>query len=174
VNRCERPVFLTGFMACGKTTVGRLLAGELGYGFLDTDDLVEQREGRSIERVFTESGEGHFRRAEWEALMGLESLERAVLATGGGAFLGYLQRRWMIERGRTVWLDVPLDLARRRIEVEGPGERVRPLWRKNDPLALRALFEKRRAVYALAEIRADASGPADEIARSLARVLRRA
>ena len=167
-----RPVFLIGFMACGKTTVGRLLAAELDCGFLDTDDLVERREGRSIERVFAESGEGRFRRAEWEALLSLDGIERTVVATGGGAFLGHLQRRWMIERGRTVWLDVPLEVARRRTEAEGPGGRGRPLWRVHDPLALRALFERRRAAYALAEIRVDAAPPALEVARGLARILR--
>lgn len=167
-----RPVFLIGFMACGKTTVGRLLAGELGYGFVDTDDLVERREGRSVERVFADSGEGQFRRAEWEILKGLDGLDRTVVATGGGTFLGYAQRRWMIDRGRTVWLDVPLDIARSRTAAEGPGARVRPLWRGNDPIGLRALFEKRRAAYALAEIRADASAPAAEIARALASTLR--
>ena len=102
-------MFLVGFMASGKTTVGRLLAGRLGFSFADTDEHVEARSGRSIERIFAESGEGVFRRLEWEALQDLGGAEKSVIATGGGLFLGYVQRRFMIERGSTVWLDAGLD-----------------------------------------------------------------
>ena len=169
----DRPVFLVGFMASGKSTVGRRLAVELDFTFVDTDERVEQREGRSIEGVFTESGEGYFRRVEWECLQELAGAERAVVATGGGLFLGYAQRRFMIERGRTVWLDVPLEVVRRRVEAAPPGARARPLWKPDDPAAWRAWFERRRAAYALAQFRADASGAVGETARELARMLSR-
>jgi shikimate kinase len=171
----ERLVFLVGFMASGKTTVGRLLAAELGYGFVDTDERVEHREGRSVDRVFAESGEGHFRRVEWEVLQGLVELGPTVVATGGGLFLGYRQRRWMIERGPTVWLDVPFEIARRRAEAErSTAQRGRPLMKSGDPTALRTLFDRRRASYFLARFRVDASGPAEDVARSVAGLLGRA
>jgi len=169
----DSPVFLVGFMASGKTTVGRLLAGELECDFADTDELVEQREGRPIDRVFAESGEGHFRRVEWEVLQGLGGLARAVVATGGGLFLGHAQRRWMIGHGRTVWLDVPLELARERVAGQSVDARARPLWDSRDPVAQRALFERRRATYALADYRADASGSPAETVRVVERLLAR-
>jgi shikimate kinase len=161
----DRPIFLVGFMASGKSTVGKALAKALGWRLLDTDDLVEEREHRSVERIFSESGQSFFRQAEAEALRSLDDLRRAVVATGGGLFLGYESRRWMIDHGRTVWLDVPLEAARRRVEGGRSGRRGRPLWEGNDALALRALYEKRRAAYALAEVRIDAAvGPTGEVA----------
>ena len=67
MNHDDRPIFLVGFMASGKSAVGRALARALGWRLLDTDDLVEQREHRSVERIFNESGQAFFRRAESEA-----------------------------------------------------------------------------------------------------------
>jgi shikimate kinase len=153
----DRPIFLIGFMASGKSTVGRALARSLGWRLLDTDDLVEQREQRSAERIFSESGEAFFRRAESEILRSLDDLRSAVVATGGGLFLGYESRRWMLGHGRTVWLDVPLEAARRRVEGGRARRRGRPMWEGSDAVALRSLYEKRRAAYALAEVRVDAA-----------------
>ena len=166
-------VFLVGFMASGKTTVGRLLAERLGFSFADTDDRVEARAGRSIERIFAESGEGVFRRLEWEALRELGGLEKAVVATGGGLFLGYLQRRFMIEGGTTVWLDAALEVVCRRIDEERrAGARERPLWPVDDPVALSALFARRRATYALAAVRVDGAGTPEGVAAEAARALK--
>jgi len=168
----DRPIFLVGFMASGKSAVGRELAKALGWRLLDTDDLVEQREQRSAERIFSESGQAFFRRAESEVLRSLDDLRRAVVATGGGLFLGYESRRWMIDHGRTVWLDVPLEAARRRVEGGRSGRRGRPLWEGNDALALRALYESRRAAYALAEVRIDAAeGQTTDVAVRIRQVL---
>jgi shikimate kinase len=168
----DRPIFLVGFMASGKSTVGKALAKALGWRLLDTDDLVEEREQRSIEKIFSESGERFFRRAEAEVLRSLDDLRRAVVATGGGLFLGYDSRRWMIEHGRTVWLDVPLEAARRRVEGRRSGRRGRPMWEGNDALALRVLYENRRAVYALAEVRIDATaGKTGEVAAHIREAL---
>jgi shikimate kinase len=156
VSLLPRPIFIVGFMGSGKSTVSRLLAARLGREVLDTDEWVTRREGRSIERIFTESGEGHFRRVEQEALESLDPSKASVVSTGGGLFLGLAQRRFMKQRGPTVWLDAPLEACRERVGAQAGG---RPLWRTEDPVALRALFEKRRAVYALADLRVDA-GPA--------------
>ncbi len=165
-GRAARPVFLVGFMGSGKTAAGRALADLLGWDFVDTDELVVQREGRAIERIFEESGEGRFREAEWQALRSLSGLERAVVATGGGLFLGVPQRAFMKREGTTVWLDVPFDVARARV---GAG-RGRPLWTPDgDDVAFRAFFERRRAVYALADIRVDAAaGDPAGLARRIA------
>jgi shikimate kinase len=168
----DRPIFLVGFMASGKSTVGRALAKALGWRLLDTDDLVEEREQRSIERIFAESGETVFRRIEAEVLRSLIDVRRAVVATGGGLFLNRSSRRWMIEHGRTVWLDVPLEAARRRVERRRAGGRGRPMWEGSDALALRALYEKRRAAYALAEVRVDASrGKTERVAARIREAL---
>lgn len=157
----DRPVFLIGFMGSGKSAVGRLLADRLGRDFIDTDDLVVEREGRSIERIFREAGEAEFRRAEREALQALAGRRECVVATGGGLFLGFFERCWLREQGTTVWLDAPFSACLGRVS-SGAG---RPLWAAGkDPEAFRALFEKRRAAYALAAVRVDAAGSPDETA----------
>lgn len=138
-------------MGAGKSAAGRVLAARLGWEFDDTDDLVESAAGRSIEEIFRSSGEGAFRELEWQALQLFESRKQVVVAAGGGLFLGVAQRAFLKRYGETIWLDAPLRCIRRRIG-EGHG---RPLWDRHDPVALRAFFEKRRAVYALADARVD-------------------
>jgi shikimate kinase len=168
VSPNERPIFLVGFMGSGKTSVGRLVAGRLGWDFIDLDELVARSVGRSIEQIFLDSGEPAFRRAERAALETLESRQRCVVATGGGLFQEASNRRWLRTHGRAIWLDVPYLECVRRIG-SGAG---RPLWDPDaDPEAFRALFERRQAAYALAAARVDASGPADEVAGELLRML---
>jgi shikimate kinase len=162
-------VFLVGFMASGKSTVGRLLAARMSWEAVDTDLLVEQRAGCAVEAIFRDWGEGRFRQLEWEALQALGDRSRVVVATGGGAFLGAAERRFMRRCGRTVWLDVPLEECRRR----AASGAVRPVWQAADPVAFRAFFDKRRAAYALAEIRLpwEAGQGPEEVAEHLLRYL---
>jgi len=157
-----RPLFLIGFMGAGKTAIGKELAARLGWRFVDTDTLVERAEGRPIDAIFRESGEGVFREAEWRALGSLAGERSIVVATGGGLFLGAAQRRFIRRHGRSVWLDVELEVARERV---GRGD-TRPLWITRDAIALRILFEKRRAAYALAEVRVDTSHESPGVAAS--------
>ena len=79
------PVFLTGFMGVGKTRVGRILARELGCCFLDTDQMVEQRAGKSIAEIFADEGEAHFRQLERDCVLKTCQRPDAVVALGGGA-----------------------------------------------------------------------------------------
>jgi len=148
-----RPLFLVGFMGSGKSTVGRTLARHVGWAFQDTDSRIEQDEGRTVAEIFAQSGEVCFHRLERRILTDLGSPRRTVIATGGGMFAVAKLRHEMQRNGCTVWLDVPLSAIRRR--VGSPANR--PLWDTADPLSQRALFEKRRAVYALARLRVDAS-----------------
>jgi shikimate kinase len=162
VSETRRTVFLVGFMGTGKSSVGACLAELLGVRFVDTDALVEREEGRSVERIFRESGEDHFRQMERRVLRELDSTEPLVVATGGGLFTGEAERSWMNERGHTVWLDVPLDELRKRIG-EGSG---RPLWK--DDAAFLEMFETRKKAYRQAHHRVDAGhGSPEEIARRI-------
>ena len=160
----DAPVFLVGFMGAGKSTAGRALAARWGWAFEDTDALVERREGRAVETIFRDSGEGRFREAEWEVLRSLEGRARVVVATGGGLFLGVAQRAFVRAHGVSCWLDAPLAVVAARV---GAGA-SRPLWPADDALSRRAFFERRRAAYALADLRVDASrGGADELASAI-------
>ena len=111
-------IYLVGFMGAGKTEVGRRLASRGGRQFADTDALVEAADGRSIESIFREAGEGYFREAEERVLEELLERNGFVVATGGGLFVGYRQRSRMKQAGRTVWLDASLEVIERRVGVE--------------------------------------------------------
>lgn len=77
-------VVLTGFMGAGKSTIGRLLAQELGFGFVDTDEYIEENAGRSIPEIFEKEGEAGFREYEWETAQDLRFADNLVIAVGGG------------------------------------------------------------------------------------------
>jgi shikimate kinase len=158
----DAPIFLVGFMGVGKSSVGRALAARLRWDFEDTDALVVQAEGRPIDDIFRTSGEGRFRELEWEALRSLGRRTRMVVATGGGLFLGVAQRAFIRAEGLSCWLDAPLAVVAERV-VDGAS---RPLWLDDDALSRRTFFDRRRAAYALATLRVDASsGRADDVAR---------
>lgn len=75
---------LTGFMGTGKSTVGRILAEQLHFDFVDTDELIERRAGKSIARIFAEEGEPAFREWERQVVGELAARRRTIIATGGG------------------------------------------------------------------------------------------
>ena len=80
-------IFLIGYRASGKSSVGKLLAEKLGMSFIDTDDLVEERAEKTIGKIFEAQGEGHFRNLESEAVNSVCKMKSCVVALGGGAVL---------------------------------------------------------------------------------------
>jgi shikimate kinase len=146
-------IFLVGFMGSGKSTVGRALAEELGWGFADLDEDIEKREGLSISQIFETRGEAEFRRAETAALQErVRSIERGkpcVIALGGGAFLSEENFEIVSNNGVSVWLDCPYSTVERRLAGQHVEYNHRPLAR--DPEKLRELFAVRRAGYERAD-----------------------
>ena len=146
-------IYLVGFMCSGKTTVGRLLAERLGWHFIDLDGEIEAEHGASIAGIFEQQGEAAFRTLETEALRKRLKLVRGgrpvVIALGGGTFAQPENVELLEENGVTVWLDCPLETARRRLG----DDCARPLAR--DPQRFAALYEERRAAYAHADYRID-------------------
>jgi shikimate kinase len=142
-------IYLTGFMGSGKTTVGRLLAEEMGWAFVDLDDDIEAATGCTITELFATRGEAEFRRIEHDALKArvhkVMCGEPVVLALGGGAFAQPGNRELLEDAGVSIWLDAGLDLIRQRIAEETH----RPL--AQDPERFAALYEQRRAEYAKAD-----------------------
>ena len=137
-------------MGAGKTTVGRALAKSLRWNFLDLDDVIEQRERKSVAEIFASSGEPAFRRMESAALAALLQDHRAgsdlILALGGGAFVQKQNRDALISCGAiTVLLAAPAEELRRRCQAE---RKVRPLAQQD--ARFNELFAARRADYALA------------------------
>ncbi|HEY2845722.1 MAG TPA: shikimate kinase [Bryobacteraceae bacterium] len=142
-------IFLVGFMGSGKSTVGRALADELGWGFADLDEDIEKREGMSIHQIFETRGEPGFRDAETAALRervrSVEGGKPCVVALGGGAFLSDDNFQMVCNNGVSVWLDCPFSTVERRVT----GYTHRPLAR--DPEKLRELFAVRRPGYERAD-----------------------
>jgi len=147
-------LFLAGFMGSGKSTVGRLLAEEMGWEFVDLDEEIERAQNMTITEIFAQRGEGAFRQIEHEALREqLRAAERGkprVVALGGGAFAQERNRAMLEATGTVVWLDAPLEVLLKRVE----HEIHRPLAR--DPKRFAELYEARRVAYAEADFRVEA------------------
>src|SRR5688572_15249289 len=104
-----RNIILTGFMGTGKSTVGRRLARRLGWTFVDTDELIEQREGRSIPDIFAQDGEPAFRDLETELARDLANSKNQVIATGGGMVLREENLRALEQAGAVVLLEAGIE-----------------------------------------------------------------
>lgn len=146
-------IYLVGFMGCGKTTIGRLLADDLGWRFADLDDDIEAAAAASINEIFERLGEEEFRRLEHAALLrrvrAIQRGEATVLSLGGGAFAQLRNVELIQENGISIWLDCPLDIIRRRIA----HQTHRPL--AKDPQRFEALYHSRREAYARADFRVE-------------------
>lgn len=99
-----KPVFLIGYMGCGKTTLGEVLARQMGLRFIDLDDFIEQRHGATITEIFDEMGENRFREMETEALCLVAESGDVIVACGGGTPCHGDNMALMNEAGVTVWL----------------------------------------------------------------------
>jgi len=141
---CMANIVLTGFMGTGKSTVGRLLAERLGVDFVDTDELIVARDGRTIAEIFREEGQAAFR--EWERRVACELGQRdnLVIATGGRMMLDEVNAAALLENGRVFCLTAAPETIIARLE----GDVRRPLLNVPDPAAkIRQLLEKRAVAY---------------------------
>ncbi len=165
-RRRRRPgrIYLVGFMASGKTTIGRRIAERLGLPFVDLDSEIERAAGRTIRALFEESGEAAFREREAVFLEGTGSLPAAVVATGGGSFAQERQRRAIGRLGTPVFLDASLETVSSRLA----GKTDRPLFQSPEQLA--ALFAARAPFYRMAAVRVALSG-AETVEEAADRVL---
>jgi len=149
-------VILTGFMATGKTEVGRRLARRLGRPFVDVDGLVEAAAGQSVAAIFATHGEVRFRELERAAVAEACRVPEAVVATGGGTMLDPENRRRLAAAGPIVCLAAPAEEILRRIGDPA----TRPLLANGgDRLArVRALLAERAPTYALSTHTVDTAG----------------
>jgi shikimate kinase len=139
-----RRLVLTGFMGAGKTTVGRLLAAQLGWSFLDLDAHLESRAGLSVAEIFARHGEAHFRRLESSALASALGRSQVVLALGGGT-PEILTNRLLLEQTpatATVFLDAPFPTLFDRCVLQ---EIARPVLA--DPVLAEARYRERQPLY---------------------------
>ncbi|KAG5529305.1 hypothetical protein RHGRI_029864 [Rhododendron griersonianum] len=153
-----RCIYLVGMMGSGKTTVGRILSDVLSYSFFDSDTLIEQAVGAtSVAEIFKLYGEGLFRDNETEVLRKLSKMQQLVVSTGGGAVIRPINWKYM-QKGISVWLDVPLEALARRIASVGTESRPLLHQEEGDAYAkaftrLSSLMEERSEAYANASAR---------------------
>lgn len=151
-----RRIVLTGFMGAGKSTVGRMLAGQLGWEFLDLDEGIERRAGNTVASIFAEHGETHFRRLESITLASSLGRSRLVLALGGGT-PEVLTNRLLLEQSpgtSTVFLSAPFPVLFDRCMLQAlktadengrPDRPLRPLL--SHPDTAEARFRARLPIY---------------------------
>ena len=136
-------IALVGMPGCGKSTVGRHLARQLGWRFVDSDHEIERQIGGSIRTFFEQQGEAAFRELEQQMIAALTQQSEMVLATGGGAVLREANRRALKAGCKVVYLrSTPQELFRRLrhdtqrplLQVTDPLKRLRDLFHERDPL----------------------------------------
>ena len=153
-----RNIILVGFMASGKTSVGRALAESLsnndapgsagGWMLVDADDVIVARAGKPIHRIFAEDGEPAFRDLESRVIADLCAGERQVIASGGGSFVSERNRDVMLAGGRVFFLSASPATILRRVQEEDAGGPIRPLLAVDDPEArIAELLAQRTPAY---------------------------
>ena len=157
---------LVGFMAAGKTTVGRILAAQLHLPFVDTDEILEHRYG-VIADQFHQDGEAAFRARERAVIEELCDGSSRVLATGGGAFADEANRSRLMSSYLTVYLCAPF--ARLRERLVGSE---RPLVRDVPEEELERRFRARQPLYQLAHLTVSGSEPPHQVAEKIVSMLK--
>lgn len=136
-------------MASGKTTVGRLVAQRLQYEFIDADDLIESRLGRSISEIFAQKGEEWFRAFERQIVEEMKSYRHVVISTGGGMGANLANLNALKQHACVVYLWASPETIWSRARRHSH----RPLLRDPDPLAkIRQLLAVRGPIYSRADM----------------------
>lgn len=132
--------FLIGFMGSGKSHWGKIWAAANQFSFIDLDEVIEKKEGKTIPVIFETDGEAHFRKLEAAALRNCEGYTNTIIACGGGApcYLGNMQ--WMNEHGTTIFIACTLNEIMKRVVAE---QEKRPLLKKLNPAELIFFVEQK-------------------------------
>ncbi len=163
----RRLICLAGFMGCGKTTIGRRLARQLAWRFVDLDTRIEEHARLRITEIFERLGEPAFRKMEYELLLhalgeAAEQDRPTVLALGGGTFAQPENVELLRSNGGVIiWLDCPIEelLARCAAITD------RPLFR--DEASFRQLYEQRRPFYQQADYRVESNAAPGRIVEQI-------
>ncbi|WP_020401952.1 shikimate kinase [Gracilimonas tropica] len=169
----KQSIFITGFMASGKSTIGRMIAEKIGFNFIDLDAYIVEKEGSSINTLFSERGEAYFREKEWEYLLEITQTQKGVIALGGGA----LHNQRVVDHLKIHGLLLFIDTSMSKIVDRVASASERPvLWddqgkiKSNETLyaELKTLYSKREKFYKQAQVRIETASfqTADEVAEA--------
>ena len=119
-------IVLIGYRCSGKTSVGKIIAKELGRDFIDTDGLIEENKGCSIETIISRSGWNHFRDIEKKRVEEISRRDNLVIATGGGVIMDEVNVKNLRRNGWIVWLKGNAELLKKRMDREQRSGKIRP------------------------------------------------
>lgn len=141
-------IILIGFRGAGKTTVGKVLSHRLGKEFVDADEYLEQKEGKTIKEIFARGGEKLFRQIEAQVVTELSLLDNKIIATGGGVILRDENVKNLKQRGVIIFLDADADTLYKRISGDPLTHRRRPnLTNQGGYQEIQHLLEFRKPLY---------------------------
>jgi shikimate kinase len=156
-------LFLVGYRATGKSMVARLIAGKLGWKWIDADAALEARFGRDIPAIFADDGESRFRLMESEVLADLCRLRNHVIATGGGVVLSADNRDRMRQAGMVVWLTADAATIWQRLQADNAAGRQRPTLTVGGRAEVEELLRARQPLYRdCAELMVETAGRSPE------------
>ncbi len=146
----KKNLVLTGMMGVGKSTIGKNLALNLSYNFIDIDQVIEKKEGSSIQNIFKNKGESYFRKIENETTLSQLKKNKVVIALGGGAFLNKSIRLAIKNTSISFWLDINIDLLVKRLE----NSKKRPLlFGKDLSKTVKKIYLDRKNIYNMANFK---------------------
>jgi shikimate kinase len=156
-------VYLIGYRGTGKTTVGRLLADQIVWKFIDADIVLEAVAGKSIKEIFAVEGEAGFRDREAQNLRELSAQSQSIIATGGGIVLRDDNRLLLKETGFVVWLTAPIDAIAARIAADPSTGARRPNLTVGGTVEIAELLKQREPLYRVcADLEIDTAGRSPE------------
>ena len=149
-------IYLTGFSATGKTTVGSILANLLEIQIVDIDSMIEEIEGNTVPNIFADRGEDYFRKVENTCMQDVSELDSVVVSTGGGGPISCSNRHIMRSSGLVIWLKAPAKTIYERL-VDSVGEeeikKGRPVLSSENPFSrISELLKSRERFYSEADI----------------------
>ncbi len=144
-----KKIYWIGFMASGKSTLGKRMASDLGWDWVDTDALIEKNHG-SIDKIFRQEGEAAFRKKEQQVFYNLPD-ENLVVSTGGGLPCFFDNMLQMLKTGIVIYADTPFEIIMDRLEKKG-SKNDRPLAATHNRDELHWLYLRRREIYSSAQL----------------------
>nr|WP_305119664.1 MULTISPECIES: shikimate kinase [unclassified Ruminococcus] len=135
---------MCGFMGCGKTTVGKIIAKKTYLDFIDMDRYIEEKEGCTVKEIFDRHGEDYFRDLEHQACIELANRENCIISSGGGSLIYERNVKALEKNALIVYLSVPLEDIKYRLR----NDKIRPLLQRPDKdEAMAELYNKREPLY---------------------------
>lgn len=165
-----RPILLTGFMATGKSRIGRALALHLDRPFYDTDEMIETRAAKTIAQIFAEDGEHEFRRLEAECVVDAAARPEAIVALGGGAITQQANREAIrAANGILVCIEADVDTILERVSRRDDRPLLAGLSQQEKRDKIQSMLAERAPHYATADIRVQSTetSEADQLAHDL-------